>query len=284
MARAAQAGCALYAFGFGRNHDAALLSEIAEQARTPFTYVEDTENIREAFAGTVGGLTSVLAQGLDVALTCHVQLKAVHTPFAVRRTSDRQATVVIPDVFAGERRDILVELSVPADAEGVLLEASARYTDLQRSCVVQTPAVAMEAERVEELQPEAEPDEEVSAQRERVEITRALTEAAAQSDLGRFEEAQGVLDSAERRIKSAKKKTAVSEALGQELEDARGRMQSRAAWEHGGRAEVKDAAQMHSMQRCTNMSRSSASAVQKCSKKMYCSSVQDAWITRSKAG
>jgi hypothetical protein len=281
MARAAGAGCALYAFGFGRNHDAALLSEIAEQARTPFTYVEDTENIREAFAGTVGGLTSVVAQGLELTLNCRVPLKAVHTPFTVRRASEMQASVHIPDVFAGERRDVLVELSVPDDAEGVLLEASARYTDLRRSLLVQTPSVAMEAERVEELQPEAEPDEEVSAQRGRVEVTRALQEAAAQSDLGRFQEAQSVLESADRRIKS-RKKTSVSEALSQELEDARGRTQSRAAWESGGRAEVKDAAQMHSMQRCTNMSRSSGSAVQKSSKSMYCSRVQDAWIARSK--
>ena len=55
-------------------------------------------------------------------------------------------------------------------------------------------ATVMEALRVEEPQPEAEPDEEVSAQRERVEVTRALKEAAAQSDLGQFDEAQRVLD------------------------------------------------------------------------------------------
>merc|ERR1719424_2509824 len=111
VARAAQTNCAMYAFGFGTDHDVELLSEIAEQARTPFTYVEDTENIREAFAGCVGGLTSIVAQGVELNLTCQVPLKAVHTPFTVRRASDTRATVIIPDVFAGERRDVLVELA-----------------------------------------------------------------------------------------------------------------------------------------------------------------------------
>merc|ERR1719502_1346005 len=99
----------------------------------------------------------------------------------------------------------------------------------------------MEAERVEEVQPEAEPDEEVSAQRERVEVARALQEAATQSDQGQFEEAQRVLEVADQRMKSSKrsKKSAVSIALAQELEDARGRMESRSSWELGGKAEVR---------------------------------------------
>merc|ERR1712203_322022 len=110
-----------------------------------------------------------------------------------------------------ERRDILVELSVPADGDGlgqtVLLEASARYTDLQTDRIVQTAVVSMETQRVEEPQPEAEPDEEVSAQRERVEVTQALQDAAAASDCGQFENALQVLDEAENRMKSSKRKT-----------------------------------------------------------------------------
>lgn len=289
VARASHANCAMYAFGFGADHDAALLSEVSEQAQTPFTFVEDTEHIREAFAGAVGGLTSVVAQGIELNLSCHVPLKAVHTPFTVRRISDSQSVVMIPDVFAGERRDILVELSVPAEGaaaeQKVLLEASLRYTDLVRNCAIQTSSVVMDAERVAEEQPEAEPDEEVSAQRERVEVARALQEAAAKTDQGQFEEAQRVLDTADQRMKSAKrsKQSAVSIALAQELEDARDRMQSRSSWEMGGRAEVMDASQMHMMQRCTNAYTSRKSSVQKSSKTMYCSVSQEAWISRSKA-
>merc|ERR1712178_466044 len=114
------------------------------------------------------------------------------------------ASVMIPDVFAGERRDILVELAVPAGGDtgeqALLLDAHIRYTDLSSGTVVQTLPVSMEAMRVEEPQPEAEPDEEVSAQRERVEVTRALQEASTQSDRGNFDEAQRMLELADQRV------------------------------------------------------------------------------------
>jgi hypothetical protein len=285
MRRAAAANCAVYAFGFGRDHDAALLSEIAEQARTPFTFVEDTDKIREAFAGAVGGLSSIVAQQVELTIKCRVPLKTVHTPFPLQQTG-REATVTIPDMFALERRDILVELAVPADGAGtdqtVLLEASARYTDLRLNRLVQTTPIVMEAQRVDEPQPEAEPDAEVSAQRERVEVTRALQDAAEASDRGQFDQALQVIDACDQRMKKAKKRTAVSEALEQELVDARNRMQSSSIWNAGGRAEIRDAAQMHKMQRCTNMMQAEG-AFRKQSKAMYCSVTQDSWIQKSKA-
>merc|ERR1719359_432539 len=106
--------------------------------------------------------------------------------------------------MAEERRDVLVELAVPSSLDGqglmTLLEASVRYVDVRTGAQVQTPKVAMEAERCEEPQPELEPDEEVSTQRERVEVTKALKRAAAASDDGNFAEAQQVIDSTEHRI------------------------------------------------------------------------------------
>merc|ERR1712159_515562 len=128
----------------------------------------------------------------------------------------------------------------------------------------------MVTERCDEVQPEAEPDEEVSAHRERVEVTRALKDAAEQSNRGQFESAQHVIVSTQEKIKS-KKQSRMSPALLLELEDAHSRMASRSSWEQGGRAETMDAAQMHMMQRCTNVSKSKKSAVSKVSKEMYCS-------------
>merc|ERR1712217_220006 len=283
VGRAAQANVSIYAFGFGKDHDAALLSEISEAAHTPFTFVEDTDKIKEAFAGTVGGLTSIVAQKVELTLTCRVPLKTVHTAFPVQQTSPTEATVMIPDMFASERRNILVELAVPADGIGktVLLEASAQYLDLNQKVFVQIAPVVMEAQRCGEPQPELEPDVEVSAQRERVEVTRALQDAAGACDHGQFDNALQVINQAESRMKSAKRKTPMSEALGQELADARRRMQSQSMWEQGGRAEVKDAFQMHQTERCTNTMQAKGSAM-KMSKQMYCKSSQAAWIQSAK--
>jgi len=280
--RAAHANCSIYAFGFGRDHDAALLSEIAEQAHAPFTYIEETERIREAFAGAVGGLSSIVAQNVQLTLKCHVPLKHIHTNFPVQRTT-HEAVVTIPDMFALERRDILVELAVPASgSESIqiaLLEASSRYNDLLGNRIVRTEPVVMEAQCSEEPQPEDEPDGEVSAQRERVEVMRALQDAAQASDEGNFDQALHVIEACDTRMKSARYRSPANDVLVQELEDARNQMRCRASWEQGGRAEIRDSFQMHSMQRCTTSIPSERS--RKSTRTMYCSLTQDRFIRRS---
>jgi len=276
--RLPQAGCGLYAFGLGADHDAVLLSKIAEQATTPFTFVEDVEHIRQAFAGAVGGLGSVVAQQIELSLECKAVLTAVHTPFPVQRCSDTKVLVKIPDIFNQEKKDILVELSVPAepkDDEGAqhttLLEASAKYEEVRGGSMLQTPRVAMVMQTCDELQPEAEPDEEVSAQRERVEVAQALKEASAHSDQGNYEAAQQVISNTQQSIRSKKTATQMTPTLLLELEDASSRMASQSTWELGGQAEVRDATQTFLTQRCTNVSVSRRSSVIKESKTLYCS-------------
>jgi len=291
ITRCRQANCSLYCFGFGSDHDAALLASMAEQAMTPFTFVEGVAQIRETFAGTIGGLSSVVAQGIELSLTCRAVLKEVHTPFTVQRASEQEATVMIPDIFAGEKRDILVELDVPihstaeevegaaaAQPTSVLLQAVAKYTDLRRNVVLQTPVVAMTAERPEEPQPELEPDEEVTAQRERVEVARTLREAAERGDRYDFDGAQQLIETQANALKAKKTRSKLSPGLLTELEGAAGRMASRSSWEQGGRAQLRDNMQMHSWQRSTNLAGAS------CMQDMYVNKMSKMKIGKSKGG
>jgi len=283
--RARVAGCALYAFGFGADHDAALLSSLAEQAQTPFSFVEEAASIRAAFAGTMGGLVSVAMQNIELQLKCQCALKAIHTPFSVQH-SGSYTTVQIPDLLAGERRDVLVELTAPEasrEEDIDLLTVSARYWDLHAGRLAQTPSAVMLTHRLEVTQPELEPDVEVAAQRCRVEVTQVLGEARAHGDAGRFDEAQAVLAAGKARL-CASPKTETGDALELELDDAAGRLRDHASWEDGGRAELADMWQMHSCQRSTNMIQNmSKSKVTRCSKAMYTNSVQKSWLRNSGA-
>jgi len=287
VSRAERVGCSLYTFGFGADHDARLLSDLAEQAQTPFTFVEDVDQIGAAFAGAIGGLASVAAQRVEVVLDAHATLKAVHTPFSMAREGSR-AVVQIPDMLAGERRDVLVEFTVEAETgpadNTLLLQASAKYWNLSAKVATQTPSVEMWLARQSENepQPELEPDEEVAMQRNRVEVAQTLRAAVTHGDEGRFEEAQAVIATHEQQLRSARRKTALSEGLIEELEDARRRMSSQATWHNGGSAEVRDAMQMHRTQRSTNMSMSSATkkhSAKKC-KSMYFTSYQSSWVSK----
>lgn len=261
LERGERANVAIYAFGYGADHDAALLTHVAEQARTPFSFVEDSgDQAREAFAGAVGGLNSVVAQEVKLRLKCAVELKALHTPFSTERLSDSETVVTIADLFAGERKDVLVELAIFSDTTEdsgtlTLLEASASYTDLGRGCQARTPIAVMKIDVAGPgTQPEEEPDEEVCVQRERVEVKDALQRALEQGNHGNFTEAQQMLSAAESRMRPAS--SLVTTMLVQQLHEAREQLQSRAVFERQGRASISDSFQMHSVQRSTNSRRS----------------------------
>merc|ERR1711933_114201 len=217
---------------------------------------------------------------MGLTLTCHAPLKALHTPFVTNPVSDSQMTITIPDIFAGERRDILVELAVPEDELQMcsehltLLEATARYVDLKCGGAVQTPVVLMQVEAVQEPQPEQEPDEDVCVQRERVQVQQALQEAVEKGDHGDFESAQHILSTAESRLRPTSQRCVTSAALGQQLQEARSQMQNRSRFEREGRAFMSDMCQMHSVQRCTNIGLSAAQS-------MYCLPQQQSMILRS---
>eukprot|EP00812_Abedinium_dasypus_P009792 NODE_3455_length_784_cov_256.427984.p2 GENE.NODE_3455_length_784_cov_256.427984~~NODE_3455_length_784_cov_256.427984.p2 ORF type:complete len:137 (+),score=39.99 NODE_3455_length_784_cov_256.427984:3-413(+) len=133
--------------------------------------------------------------------------------------------------------------------------------------------------RCDEAQPELEPDEEVGVQRERVEVTRALWEAATSCDQGAYDSAKHVVETMEAKVHSRRSKN--HDAMMLELQDATARMRDRQSWEMGGRAEVLDCVQMHTTQRCTNSSDSSRFSKQ--SKSMYLNSSQVLKIASSRS-
>lgn len=285
LERSQRAGCSLYTFGFGADHDDRLLSEISEMAQTPFTFVEDVDQIGAAFAGAIGGLVSVAAQRVEVNLDCRVQLKAAHTPFPSSQHGST-TTVKIPDMLAGERRDILVEFSVPAhpgcSGDVLLLSACAKFWDLHAETDAQTQIAEMRLSRTDEPQPEAEPDEEVARQRDRWEVTETLKKASAFGEHGQFQDAQAMLSAHQAKLRQGRK-SSVSEILATELQDASDRLQSHETWEDGGRADLGDKRQMHLMQRATNMSVSKKCRGMGTSKALYVTSVQQSWISKSSA-
>lgn len=289
VARARAAQSAIYTFGFGRDHDASTMSCIAETAQTPFTFVEKLENISEAFAGAVSGIMSVVAQNIDLTIEPigGSEIVALHTHFAQQHREGGAITVSIPDAFEGERRDVVVELRVPAANAGIsgaVLRSRASYRAVRdRGLLVTTPPVLLEVTRCEE--PEQEPDEEVVAQKERVQVADALESAISRGEEGNFEDARSVLEAQVQKLQSKRAPTENSKALLSEVQDAQRRLSSASSWSRGGKAEVADRAKMHKFQRCTNLYEaedSLSACVEFSSKSRYTTSKQKSAVRRSK--
>jgi len=283
VCRARAAHSSVYAFGFGEDHDTTILNTIAESAHTPFTYVERLDTIRNVFAGAVNGLMSVAAQGIELHIVPEqgCTLAAIHTPFTQTSQENGSVVVHIPDAFEGERRDVVIELRVPAasvDGSMALLRASARYHAVRERATVQTPDSYLHA--TISAEPEGEPDAEVVEQRQRIEVTGTLESAIMQVEQGHFDTAQDLLRQRAEVLRTSKSQTRVSQALLAEVEDAQDRLKDEQTWRHGGHAEVTNALCIHKMQRCTTTDESTSAYV-KTSKSLYANSRQKAGISRS---
>eukprot|EP00483_Globobulimina_turgida_P011331 UN11353 len=61
--------CSINTFGFGKDHNAALLQEIAERGNGMYSFIETQDLIAETFAEALGGLVSVCGQNLYVTIS-----------------------------------------------------------------------------------------------------------------------------------------------------------------------------------------------------------------------
>lgn len=109
------------AFGFGKDHSVEYLQSIARAGQGTYYYVEDEDQIGAAFGEALGGLLSMSYQNvvLSLDLAFGVGFVRGYTSFAIDRTAVGEdgashVRIDIGDMFAEERRDVLVALSLPA--------------------------------------------------------------------------------------------------------------------------------------------------------------------------
>jgi hypothetical protein len=111
--------CMLSTFGFGKDHSAELLMGLAEGGQGGiYSVIENEDQIGAAFGEALGGLLSTTHQNtrLYLELEPGVRLARACTEYPVNtQTRDGKICVEIDlgDLYAEERRDVLVELEIP---------------------------------------------------------------------------------------------------------------------------------------------------------------------------
>jgi len=198
--------CSLYTFGFGHDHNATILSQVAEVGKGMFYYIQDTTKVREAFGNCLGGLLSLYAQDVLIALkpVGGASIAGVKTSFP-KSESKTFTTVQVPDLFSEESRDIPVVLklpkSLPSESPFCYLEVTVEST----IAVLQTRArqnALMNVRRVVDTTKD-KPNVDVDLQRNRVVVAEAIELAVTAANQGKFEEARKVLLSAQLSVKNS---------------------------------------------------------------------------------
>jgi Mg-chelatase subunit ChlD len=249
-------GTQVHCFGFGADHDALVMSRIAERCYGTFSFIAALEDVQRCFAATLGGLSSTVATDIDIAIALGEAgvLAAVHSKFPHSIAADaRSASVKINDMFGDEQRDVVFSFTVPDGDEDSVIEAikcsltflSPGCADVKRivgeTLTLRRPAVATPT-----------PNLRVNAQRNRVHAAAALDEATSLCNMQKFDEARDCLNRAIKEIShSVSADDRLCRKLVADLEKAMLGMRSKSAYDVGGYATAAQMSSTHNQQRQT---------------------------------
>ena len=110
-------------FGFGADHNADLLKEIAQITEGSYYFIGSDDSIGSAFADCLGGLISVLGQGLELIIETPEGVSIPHVYFEEKKLTKlapNKVRVALGNVQLGTVRDILFDISLPATEEDVV--------------------------------------------------------------------------------------------------------------------------------------------------------------------
>ena len=100
--------------GFGQDHDAELLADLATRGRGTFTFVQRTDMLDETMAAYTGHATRVLAADVRVQLTPKpgVVIKAVRCPGVATKLDDGSTEVSLGYASVAATTEMLITMSV----------------------------------------------------------------------------------------------------------------------------------------------------------------------------
>lgn len=250
-----QAGASLLVFGFGADHDSALMTSIAEAAEGAFTYIETPDTVIDAFGGALG--TQQGGQALKnvtltvTATTPGVLMNNVASGIYTSTIAPGGLTVTttFANLFSGEKRNILLDLALPAAGSWFssevetqhVLSVQARYDVMTDTGVrtLEAPPSTCIIGRVPDSKFDASAprDKEVDAEINRYAVTQAIKEALQIADRGDLARAltgiENVLEMVRASI-SFKSGDASVMGLIEELNDAKAAMSNREHYTSGG--------------------------------------------------
>ncbi|GLT70145.1 hypothetical protein SLA2020_422420 [Shorea laevis] len=251
----------VHTFGFGADHDASSMHSISEISGGTFSFIETEAVIQDAFAQCIGGLLSVVVQGLQVVLECTNSsiclgsLKAGSYPSRVM-VDGRTGFIDVGDLYADEERDFLVSINVPAESsksETSLLKVKCIYKDPLTKEMATSESNVVRIQRPE-ITGEEVVSIEVDRQRNRFRAADAMAEARITAEQGDLGSAVSILEDCRRLLSetvSAKSHDRLCLALDAELKEMQERMASRHVYEASGRAYILSGLSSHSWQRAT---------------------------------
>ncbi|CAG9316790.1 unnamed protein product [Blepharisma stoltei] len=246
----------VHTFGYGADHDAKVMQEIARSNSGNFYYVEDPKDIPIAFANCFGELASLVADKIQVALITQPCSIPFHLSKVYSENGDSNFSMA--QVHAGDKKDSVFLLKFPPITDRVPdneiirpVKARISYeTNLGENKIIETELTILV---VNEGREEIEVNEDVMVNYYRCLGAEILKEVASLAESHKYNEAKEAAIKAANEFKGCiVNDHPIVKALIRDLEDAANRASSYSSWEQGGRAQVFSVQSSHFAQKASN--------------------------------
>lgn len=258
--------CSLFVFGFGSDHDSEHMAAIAEAGEGTFCYIDTDETVVDAFGGTIGTLQGGSAM-TDIVLSLETsnqvsisQVLAGKYVSIVGGLNRNIATVQFKNLYQGEVREVLLNLSVPAVSEPIeayqLFSVSAVYTISATSQRLQTEVATLAVKRQPGNHPDlliVQRDLAVDVQMNRIQTMDAIERAIQAADRNDFASANSIINSALDKVSISPSMAANNRVTGSllaDLREASSKVKSKSEYQNrGGRSAMTEAYTENNYQR-----------------------------------
>lgn len=267
LARSLRASnCSLFVFGFGSDHDSEHMAAIAEAGEGTFCYIDTDETVVDAFGGTIGTLQGGSAM-TDIVLSVETsnlvsigQVQAGRYVSIVGGLNRSIATVQFKNLYQGETREVLLQLSVPTVAAPVddykLFSLSAIYNLSDTVQTQQAEGASLSIRRESPDHPDvlsASRDILVDVQMNRIETMTAIEKAIQAADRNDFSTANKLIESAMNKVQTSTSMNAANKITGSllaDLQEASSKVKSREEYDRrGGRSAMTECVTENNYQR-----------------------------------
>ena len=188
-------------FGYGEDHDSALLTDMAKAGDGNYCYVKNPDDALTAFARELGGLLSCYGQDLQFTVmpTEHAQILEVLSDVDVDTLDGGAVRIRIPDIYSEETRNIVVSVLVkeqpkvfPRDT--AILDLELAWQDVQSASPHHGAKMAAKVRFVREKDADKKADQEVRDQVGLCTVLRAQAAATKYAKCGDFYSASSTMD------------------------------------------------------------------------------------------
>lgn len=118
--QARQAGIRVSALGLGRDYDEDLMQAIAENGGGRYYYIEHPSQMARVFQDELGTLADTCARELNIVFSGKATVRKAEIVGYDDAGSSRDTSRSLEDLYAGEKRTILLRLEIEAPASGNL--------------------------------------------------------------------------------------------------------------------------------------------------------------------